>query len=536
MAASRLNDWDFVVIGAGSAGCAVAHELAQSGHNRVLVLEAGGHDRSLCIKIPALVAKACDRFNWGYTSEPDPSRGGRTEKWLRGNVLGGSSSINGTVFVRGARYDFDRWAALGNEGWSYDEVLPLYQEMETYEHIGSSRGSCGPLQVRRVEDVHPLTEAFIRSSAASGFFFNADYNGSMQEGISYAQLSQRRGLRCSSADAFLSPLQRSFNSKLLLNAHVDRILFDAGKAVGVSFRRGDVSRTVSAGHILMCAGAINTPKLLMLSGIGDAAELNRHGISVVADMPEVGRNLQEHPLVRVIYRSRIGSHNLTRGIRQRIEIVTQFGLRRQGPISTLFEAIGFVKTSADLHQPDIQIHFSPMGYLDPINDASPLLKFPSLSVLINKSHPRSRGRVRLAGSSSDAAPLIECNLLGDSDDRETLVRGIELVRRIMKTSPMADLIEQEVVPGAGTSSRDALERYVPSHTEIGYHPVGTCRMGPDSAAVVTPQLRVNGFRNLWIADASIMPDLISGNTNAVCMMIGMKLGRFLKNKSIDARY
>jgi len=522
-----MNSSNFVIVGAGSAGCALAYELARSGRKKVILLEAGGRDKSPYIKIPALVAHADKRYSWDYVSEPDRSRAGRSEGWVRGKVLGGSSSVNGMVFVRGAANDFDRWAAMGNEGWSYKHVLPLFQSMETSDQTGALRGRRGPLYVRTVKSVHPLTDAFVKSAVAAGFPFNADYNDTTQEGVSYIQLSQRRGLRFSAADAFIKPIRSMSNFSLRVNAHVDRILFDKGKAMGVSYRQGDAQRTILADQVILCAGSINTPKLLMLSGIGDEAELRRCGIDVVAHMPEVGKNLQEHPLVRLVFRSRISSHNLTRGVLQWLEIAAEFGLRREGAIATMLEAVAFLRTLPDLEHPDIQLHFAPMGYVEPTDDTATLLKYPSFSVLVNKNHPKSRGRVRLASNNPNEAPRIECNLLGDSDDLGTLVRGVSLVRKMMTAPPMADLIEAETMPGADNATDEALKRYIPGNTELGYHPVGTCRMGLDPAAVVTPQLRVNSLRNLWIADASIMPDLISGNTNAVCMMIGMKLGRYL---------
>jgi choline dehydrogenase-like flavoprotein len=522
-----MSDWDHIVVGAGSAGCAVAYELAKAGRNRVLVMESGGHDRTINIKIPALGTRAMRQFDWGYVSQPDPSRGGKTDSWLRGRVLGGSSSINGMNFVRGARPDFDRWASMGNEGWSYADVLPLYREMERSDQPGHFRGNRGPVAIRTIKRAHPLTDAFIESAVAAGFPLNPDYNGETQGGVGYAQLSQRRGLRCSASDAFIKPLLRQSNVRLLLRAHVDLIHFDRGRATGVAFSRHGTSGFVSARHIILCAGAVNTPKLLMLSGIGDLAELQCHGIPQLIEAPAVGENLQEHPLVRLIYKSRVPSNNLTGGLFQKIKIAGQFVCGGQGPIASVFEAQAFLKTTPDLASPDIQLHFLTIGVLSSVDSPSPFLRFPSVSVYVNKNYPKSRGRIRLASADPGAAPIIECNLVGDPEDRATLARGISVVRRITQARPLRDLLKEEIMPGPEYASDEELQRYIPAHTEIAYHPVGTCRMGSDSAAVVTPQLRVRGIENLWIADASIMPDLISGNTNAVCMLIGMKLGRYL---------
>jgi choline dehydrogenase len=490
-------------------------------------MESGGRDRSINIKIPALCIRAMRQFDWGYVSQPDPSREGKTDNWVRGRVLGGSSSINGMNFVRGAPSDFERWAAMGNEGWSYADVLPLYREMERSDQPGWFRGDHGPVAVRTIKRAHPLTDAFIESVVTAGFPLNPDYNGEKQEGVGYAQLSQRHGLRCSASDAFIKPLRRQRNVRLLLHAHVDRIQFDQNRATGVSFSRRGSARFVSARHIILCAGTINTPKLLMLSGIGDPVELRRHRIATIVEAPAVGGNLQEHPLVRLVYKSRVPSNNLTGEVLQKIKIAGQFARGRQGPIASVFEAQAFLKTMPDLASPDIQLHFLSLGALSPVDNHSPFLRFPAVSVYVNKNYPKSRGRIRLASGDPSAAPIIDANLLGDREDLQTLVRGVGVVRRIMQAMPVRDLLEAEVVPGRNNTSDEDLMRYIRAQTEIAYHPTGTCRMGRDPIAVVTPQLRVNGVRNLWIADASIMPDLISGNINAACMMIGMKLGRQL---------
>jgi choline dehydrogenase len=519
--------WDYIIVGAGSAGCAAAYQLALSTHNRVLLIESGGTNCSPYIKIPGLVQKAAEKFDWGYVSQPDPSREGKTEHWTRGRVLGGSSSVNGMMFVRGAPHDFDRWAAAGNSGWSYADVLPLYQEMETSDQVGPLRGPHGPLHVRTVCGAHPLTEAFVASATAAGFPFNSDYNGATQEGVSYAQLSQRRGLRCSSADAFIGSLRGRPNFCLLLNTHVDRLHISNRAVTGVMCTKNGTPENIAARRVILCAGAINSPQLLMLSGIGESSALRELGIDTVMDAPEVGRNLQDHPLVRAVYKTRVQSNNLTGGFWQRLKIASDFLSHGRGPIATAFEATAFLKTSTDLGCPDIQLHFVAMGVVNDGDRKSPFLRYPSVSVYVNANYPKSCGQVRLASREPIDAPIIDCRLMGHSDDLQTLVRGVGVVRTIMAARPMRDLIALEVVPGGTYPSSESLKRYIPKHSEIAYHPIGTCRMGSDAGAVVTPDLRVNGVDNLWIADASIMPDLVSGNTNAVCMMIGMKLGKYL---------
>jgi choline dehydrogenase len=527
--------WDYIVIGAGSAGCALAYELAKSGkESRVLILEAGGADRSPLIKVPAGQIRAVARYDWGYHSLPDSSRNGAAEGWLRGRVVGGSSSINGTVFVRGAAQDFDRWEARlsdGNgQGWSADDILPIFRELETSDRIGPLRGQSGPLHVRTVLRPHKLTHAFVSSATASGHRFNEDYNGTNQEGVGYAQLSQRKGLRCSAADAFLKPIMGAKNIKLVLKATVEKIELDSGRATGVMFSSSGKKCREVGRDIILCAGAIASPILMMLSGIGDPEELERHKIRVAIDLPGVGRNLKEHPLLRLTYRTVIPSYNLTEGLVQKLRIGIRFLIDREGPISNLFEGVAFVKSRLSEANPDIQLHFTPVGYLTRPDGMIELAPFPSVTVVLNKSHPESSGRIRLKSANPSDNPLIECSLLGEEADVETLVRGIVTVRRIMSAEPIAGLVQEEIAPGKDVESIAELTNYVRGHTGIAFHPVGTCRMGVDGKAVVSPDCLVRGTANLWVADASIMPDLISGNTNAACMMIGAKLGKQLSER------
>jgi choline dehydrogenase len=524
--------WDYIVVGAGSAGCALAHELASSDRcATVLLIEAGGADRSPFIKIPAGQLRAVASHDWGFRSQPDPSRNGRVDNWLRGRTLGGSSSINGTVYVRGAAEDFDRWADQYCDrtpgGWSAKEVVPIFGELEASDQPGPSRGKAGRLHIRTVKRPHPVTQAFMKSAVACGYPFNEDYNGDTQEGVSYVQLTQRGGVRCSAADAFLKPLRCKKNVRILLNASARKIEFVDRRAVAVSFSKNGRNQRATAHVIILCAGAINTPKILMLSGIGDPEELSRHNIDVVAAVSGMGRNLKEHPLLRLMYRTRIPTFNLTTGIRQKLGIISSFVRNAEGPLSNLFEGVAFLRTSSAQLLPDIQLHVMPIGYLSNPGGALDLAPYPAMTVLLNKSRPVSSGRIRLVSDDPDDPPSIECQLLEAEEDVETMVQGVRAVRRIMAEEPIAGLIDEEVVPGAAFDDAVELRKYVRGHTGIAFHPVGTCRMGSDTAAVVGPDLRVRGTDNLWIADASIMPDLISGNINAACMMIGKKLGKQL---------
>jgi len=522
--------WDIIIVGAGSAGCALAGELAHSGSQpKVLLLEAGGQDNSPFIKFPAGQIRAIGKHAWPYVSQPDATRNNVSEGWWRGRVLGGSSSINGMMYVRGAARDFDRWdeevGRANQASWSAAAVMPIFKALEHADQQGAERGHEGPLYVRTVRHPHRLTRAFVQSAIAHGIAFNPDYNGASQEGVSYAQLSQKDGLRCSAADAFLKPLRAYPNVTVWTDALVKKIELEGARAVGVTLLREGQTRTETADTIVLCAGAINSPQLLMLSGIGDPDELERVGIPVRAVLPGVGANLQDHPLLRLTYRVNVESFNLTGGWPQKLSVASQFALRREGPIANLFEGAAFVRTSPREPAPDVQLHFIPLGYTPTPDGGIGLAAIPSVSVLLNASYPKSRGRIRLASANPDDAPLIEPRIFADERDLETLVKGVAIVRAIMATQPIAGFVEEEIAPGAqdGVTLKD----YIRAKTGIAFHPVGTCKMGVGPNAVVSPALNVHGVDNLYIADASIMPSLISGNTNAVCMMIGKKLGQSL---------
>ena len=529
--------WDFIVVGAGSAGCIVAARLSERPSRRVLLLEAGPRDVALMKPFGLSYYVDLSRYEWGYRSEPDPTRNHRRDSWRRGRVLGGSGSVNGMNWVRGTRADYDAWAALGNAGWSADDVMPLFRDLERCEPAYRTpvdptvRGTSGPVPVREVRDCHPLTEAFLEAAQAAGFPRTDDFNGARQEGVGLGQFNQRRGLRVSSADAFLRPAMRRGNLRVLTEALAHRVIVEGRRAAGVVYERGGVVREARAANVVLCGGAINTPQLLMLSGIGDARALNALGIDVVLDRPAVGRNLMEHPLIRPTWRVNRPSYSPTGGPWQKAGFVARFLRSGQGPIATVTEALAFLRTSPGEPVPDIQLHFSLAGavYSDEVTFYKGLrvLPYPSFSVFLNKNHPLGRGRIRLAGADPRAAPLIEPDLLADPRDVETLVRGIGVLRRIVATPPLAGRVVDEVEPGRALVSHESLVEYVRARSGLSYHPAGTCRMGVDDEAVVTPGLAVRGIGHLWIADGSVIPLPLSGNINAACMMIGEKLSRQL---------
>lgn len=525
--------WDYIVIGAGSAGCAVAYELVTApGSPRVLLLEAGSDDRSLFIRVPGAQSLAVRRHDWGYTSEPDPDRGGASDFWLRGKVVGGSSSINGTMYVRGTRSDFDRWAAAcgagGDSAWAGEAVARLFDSFERRDG-GNGRRNDGQLSVKDVRHPHAITRAFVASAEACDIPFNPDYNGLNQEGVSFAQLSQRRGFRCSSADAFLRPIRRRPNFRLVVDAHVDRLEIEDGKVTAVRYTRAGRAAREQATNVVLCGGAIASPKLLMLSGVGDARELSSLGIKVQRNIPHVGRNLREHPLVKLTYDTTIPTFNPTEGLFQKMKFGLDFLLKGEGPLANIFEAAAFLRSRPSEPAPDIQLHFLPIGYVAHEGGGIAFAPVPSATILVNKSYPVSSGAVLLRSSDPADAPIIRHGLLDSPEDVATLVDGVQLARSIMTKPPIANLVRPTPAIAALTD-RAAVEAYVRSSVGLAFHPMGTCRMGGDKDSVVDCSQRVRGISNLWIADASIFPTAISGNTNAAAIMVGAQLGRFLARR------
>jgi len=499
--------WDCIIIGAGSAGCAAAAPLVRAGR-RVLVLEAGGSDFSYHIKIPAAVWRIQPGHDWGYECEPDPTRGTPREALHRGRVLGGTSSINGMLYVRGASGDFDRWAQYcgGAGGWSAREVTPIFDEIE-------SRA----LRIRKVQRPHRVTQAFVESAQALGHRWNDDYNApGEQAGVSYLQFTQHRGQRWSSADAFLKPLWHRKNLEVLLHATVERLEMEGDRVAAVVYRHRNQSHRATASDVVLCAGAVSSPKILLLSGIGDPEELGRHQIPLVCELPGVGQNLRDHPLVQLTYRSRVPTYNLTQGFGQRLGIFWKYLRYQEGPIANAYEAAAFLRLTVASAIPEVQVFFAPIGW-GVAEGAAQLSPYPAMKLVILRSHAASRGRVRLASADPAAAPIIEPRMVEDWADVECLDHGIAAVRAIMAARPISELVTGEV------TSTEELRRRV----EMSCHVMGTCRMGTGADSVVGPDMRVHGLENLWIADASIVPDAISANLNAPSMMIGTKLGQQL---------
>lgn len=517
---------DIIVAGGGSAGCAMAGRLAEAGA-RVLLLEAGKTDRHYKLAIPALTSSVVQHqdFDWKYLAEPDPTIGGRADTWPGGKRLGGGSSINGMMYVRGHPWDYDHWAAIGATGWGYRDVLPYFRRAETNSRGPDAwRGGAGPVGVSDASLHYPIVDDWLAAAAeATGLPRVRDHNGEAGgEGVDLAQLTQRGGLR-SSATTYLRLPRARANLQVETETRVRRLLLEGGRVAGVEYDRGGETRTARARHgVVLSAGSMNTPRLLMLSGIGPAAHLAEHGIEVARDLPGVGANLQEHVgthLVNEVNVATLNSH--ARGLAL-VRQLAAFLLRRRGILTTAVgHAQAFLRTRPGLPAPNIQISFTAFAF--DLDDKGKLVlrRNAAVSTVVCVARPRSRGRLTLRSADPFAPPRIEHRLYGEADDREMVCEGLEIARDIMARPEIAPFVTEEVRPGAGVHG-DALRQFVTMASIPLYHPVGTARIGraDDPDAVVTPDLRVRGMDGLWVADASVMPTLPVGNTNATAIMIG----------------
>ena len=528
-----MAEFDFIIVGAGSGGCLLANRLTRSGRFRVLLLEAGGSDRRFMIRMPIGYGHSFynPKVNWRFETGPQEALAGRTSYWPRGKVLGGSSSINAMVYVRGQRDDFDDWEKAGNPGWGWKDVLPHFKSMETFERGGDAwRGGSGELHVTDMApSVHPLCKDWLQAAEQAGFTRTPDYNGEHQEGISVYQISARNGIRASSATAFLHPAARRPNLKVVTGAFATRILFEGSRAAGVEYEVGGETLTARAGReVILSAGAVQSPMLLQHSGVGPGALLQKFGKTVVKDMAAVGGNLQDHLGIDYLYRSRKPTLNsLLRPWWGRILLGMRYVLFRDGPLSlSVNQAGGFVKSRPGLDRVDMQLYFSPVSYSKPTPGVRRLTMpdpFPGFFIGIQPCRPASRGSINIGSPDAKAAPVIEPNYLSAPGDMEEMLAGVRLIRRIAEQPAMRALIVDEMKPGKEMQSEDSLIADIRARSGSVFHASCTCRMGPDDGtSVVDARLRVHGLAGLRVVDASVFPNVTSGNINAPTMMVAEK--------------
>ena len=521
-----METWDYIVVGGGSAGCVLANRLSADGRHQVLLLDAGRSDRHLYVQTPAAMGLVMPRDDmvWRYPAAADTSRNNREEIWPAGKCLGGGSAINGMMFVRGNRYDYDHWAELGNPGWDYDGVLPYFKRLETNERGANDyRGGDGPLRVSEVRIDSPLIDAFIATAGNAGIPINDDLNGASQEGAGRCQASQRRGLRHTTAAAYVWPVRKRPNLTVRLHSQVARILLDGKRASGVQYRRAGALQEARANRgVVVSAGAMGSPKVLMLSGIGPADELQRHGIEIAQALDGVGRNLQEHPGAVLRAHVNVSTLNTETSPLQALRHGLNYLLRGAGPLSTpIAQAQAFVRTRDRLPAPNIQLIFGAFAHELVDGTARPYPR-PAVSFAIGLCRVKSRGQVRLRSASPDDEPEVDLRLLSDPDDVAQLTEGGRLARELCRTAPLANYFVDEALPGDAVQTDDEWEAYLRETSILMYHACGSCRMGNDANAVVDHRLRVRGIDRLWVADASIMPTVPAGNINASCIMIGEK--------------
>jgi choline dehydrogenase len=531
-------EFDYIIVGAGSAGCAVANRLSANGQYSVALLEAGGKDTNPWIHIPVGYFKTMGnpKTDWKYVTQNDAGLNGRGIPWPRGKVLGGSSSINGLLYVRGQAEDFDHWRQLGNEGWGWDSVLPYFKRAETWQGDGNGaeRGTDGPLKVSPTALTRDVVDKWIDAAVAAGYKKNPDYNNENQEGVGYFQLTMDKGRRCSSAVAYLKPARHRKNLTILTHAQCERLNIVDGRVAGLmALIAGETKDLRAKREVILSAGSIGSAQILMLSGIGAGEELTRHGITVVKDLPGVGKNLQDHLQARPVFKTDLPTINIeTSNLFKQAKIAAEYALKRTGAMTMAASlGTGFLKTDERLATPDIQFHIQPWSADKPADGPH---KFSAFTASVLQMRPESAGHLELASASMHDHPKIHPNYLATKLDQDTIVKGIQIARKICQHAPLAQHISEEHSPGAavGMDDYDATLEWARNTAVTIYHPTGTCKMGSDPMAVVDARLRVHGITGLRVADCSIMPVITSGNTNAPAIMIGEKVSDMILEDAI----
>ncbi|MEM8977933.1 MAG: GMC family oxidoreductase N-terminal domain-containing protein [Pseudomonadota bacterium] len=521
-------EYDYIVVGAGSAGCAIAHRLSASGQYSVALLEAGPKDTNPWIHIPVGYFRTMGnpKTDWRYKTQSDPGIAGRSINWPRGRVLGGSSSINGLLYVRGQAEDYDHWAQLGCMGWSWENILPYFQRAESWEgdNTDGLRGKSGPLSVQNSRLTRDVVDYWVDAAEAAGYKRNPDYNGADQEGVGHFQLTMKGGRRCSSAVAYLKPARGRKNLHVITDTQTEKLLIEDGRVVGVRARtKGKMVDYKVRREAILSAGAIGSPQILMLSGIGDPDELHEHGIELKSALHGVGKNLQDHLQARPVFKTDLSTINIeTNNPLKQAMIGLQYVLTQKGAM-TMAASLGtaFLKTDPRLETPDIQFHIQPFSADSPAEGAH---KFSAFTASVLQMRPESAGHLKLVSANMDDHPEIHPNYLATKTDCDTIVKGIQIARKIAQFEPLKSHIIEEHSPGPGVAMEDeaATLEWARKTSVTIYHPTGTCKMGVDEEAVVDPRLKVQNIEGLRVADASIMPQIVSGNTNAPAIMIGEK--------------